>query len=567
MPDNSKHPIIQELLRRLIQSDPAHAPEIRSPFAKGGPGRKGGSDPHVGLDVVLHNQGEVNGGHPILTSPIDGQIVDFYPGLGGIVIQGRNPVTGTLQRLELLHSQAQFFNPKKLPIDVRQGQPVGTMGGVGAPKGAVHLHFQVIEQGDPIRTPQNPLKNLFHFVHPGEPVPQLSEFLPDTVPSRRQPPAEQNSTIGKHPQAKPDLLPASPPSSTAPLGEQGPAASNRQPPILPADKFGQPPTAKPRSNVGPPLDITPFQFRNPPTPGGEYGPRPDPTGSLYFSPQPAHRQFGPFTVPGPGSSETDVRAARTGSSGNSSIPMVSAPSRAGNGTAPAATPQTINAADQAGGDNDIGGAWASARQYMGGQAGRMAPTIAPAYQVPAAFPQNGAQPIGTLNGANQTGIFDPAASLVPLPRPRPPQAASWPSEPVAPLLQMPQAGAAAPEHPDWHDAGDWPQQGLPSWTQTQPAPQPALPVENLTTRVLRMKGVPEADIGAAINNPAKMQDLLNQLYGRRSTTAAGQDRASIYDRATQASPADQSDQASPPRAAAPENYLPFGWAGLPALLR
>jgi hypothetical protein len=71
MPDNSKHPIIQELIRRLIQSDPAHAPEIRSPFAKGGPGRKGGSDPHVGLDVVLPNQGEVNGGHPILTSPIE----------------------------------------------------------------------------------------------------------------------------------------------------------------------------------------------------------------------------------------------------------------------------------------------------------------------------------------------------------------------------------------------------------------------------------------------------------------------------------------------------------------
>ena len=65
MPDNSKHPIIQELIRRLIQSDPAHAPEIRSPFAKGGPGRKGGSDPHVGLDVVLPDQGEVSGCHAL----------------------------------------------------------------------------------------------------------------------------------------------------------------------------------------------------------------------------------------------------------------------------------------------------------------------------------------------------------------------------------------------------------------------------------------------------------------------------------------------------------------------
>jgi hypothetical protein len=48
---------------------------------KSGPGRKEGSDPHVGLDVVLHNQGEVNGGHPILTSPIDGQNVR-HPLLG-----------------------------------------------------------------------------------------------------------------------------------------------------------------------------------------------------------------------------------------------------------------------------------------------------------------------------------------------------------------------------------------------------------------------------------------------------------------------------------------------------
>jgi hypothetical protein len=144
MSENSNHPIIQELLRRLIQSDPAHTPEIRSPFATGGPGRKGGSDPHVGLDVVLHNQGEVNGGHPILTSPVDGKIVGFYPSVGGIVIKGLNPVTGKFQRLELLHSQTQFFNTTNLPIDVKQGQPVGTMGGVGAPNGAVHLHFQVV---------------------------------------------------------------------------------------------------------------------------------------------------------------------------------------------------------------------------------------------------------------------------------------------------------------------------------------------------------------------------------------------------------------------------------------
>jgi hypothetical protein len=106
---------------------------------------------------------------------------------------------------------------------------------------------------------------------------------------------------------------------------------------------------------------------------------------------------------------------------------------------------------------------------------------------------------------------------------------------------MPQAASAAPWHPDGHDADNWPPQNPPNWAQLQPptentfpasngvrgmagdqplpsengAPQPALTVQNLTTHVLRMKGVPDADIGAAINDPAKMQNLLNQVYGRR----------------------------------------------------
>jgi hypothetical protein len=321
---------------------------------------------------------------------------------------------------------------------------------------AIRMHIQVYRGTDP--TPLNPLRHLYEYHHPGEPLPQLPEFFPESVPPRPD----------SHPRRDP-LIRDDPAAPNRPLGMPGPASPNRQPPTLPADKFGQPPTAKPRSNVGQPLDITPFQFRNPPAPGGGFGPPPDPTGSLYFSPQPPPRQFGPFTVPGPGGSGTDILGPRNGIAGNSSIPMVSAPGQVGNGRAPAAPSQPINgnAADQAGGGHDIGGVWTTARQYMGGQAGRMPPVTAPAHQVPAAFPQNGAQPIGTINGANQTGIFDPAASLVPLPRPRPPQApaASWPSEPVAPLLHLPQAGAAAPEHPDWHDAGDWPQQGLPSWAQ------------------------------------------------------------------------------------------------------
>src|SRR5947207_786564 len=92
---------------------------------------------------------------------------------------------------------------------------------------------------------------------------------------------------------------------------------------------------------------------------------------------------------------------------------------------------------------------------------------------------------------------------------------------------------------------------------------PALPVENLTTRTLRMKGVPEADIADAIGNPGKMQEVLNQYYGRPSMGAP--DRSGFNNRTGQGSPTDRPDRALSPGAAMPENYLPFGWAGLSPL--
>jgi hypothetical protein len=45
------------------------------------------------------------------------------------------------------------------------------------------------------------------------------------------------------------------------------------------------------------------------------------------------------------------------------------------------------------------------------------------------------------------------------------------------------------------------------------AQQPKLPAQNLTAQVLRMKGVPEARIAAAIGDPALMQQLINQNFG------------------------------------------------------
>jgi hypothetical protein len=94
-------------------------------------------------------------------------------------------------------------------------------------------------------------------------------------------------------------------------------------------------------------------------------------------------------------------------------------------------------------------------------------------------------------------------------------------------------------------------------------PPPALPVQNLTVQTLRMKGVPEADIGAAINDPAQMRDLLNQLYGGRPMAANGES----VDGAGRGRFADRLDQQAAPNDAAPDNAPPFGWAGLAALRR
>ena len=60
-----------------------------------------------------------------------------------------------------------------------------------------------------------------------------------------------------------------------------------------------------------------------------------------------------------------------------------------------------------------------------------------------------------------------------------------------------------------------PRNGAPANRSEYPAPssEPGRVAQNLTTQVLRMKGVPEADIGAAINDPALMGELLNRLYG------------------------------------------------------
>jgi hypothetical protein len=55
--------------------------------------------------------------------------------------------------------------------------------------------------------------------------------------------------------------------------------------------------------------------------------------------------------------------------------------------------------------------------------------------------------------------------------------------------------------------------------------RPASTGQSLTVQALRMKGVPDTDIVAAVNDPAHMKVLLNRLYGGGQTTAPGDDES------------------------------------------
>jgi hypothetical protein len=171
---------------------------------------------------------------------------------------------------------------------------------------------------------------------------------------------------------------------------------------------------------------------------------------------------------------------------------------------------------------------------MSGQAGRTTPAIPLTYNVPRTFPANGTQPIDHIDRADLTGTFASSASN------------------NLNKVNTSQSG--------FLDGMD----GRPPASQRM-APQPAPPVQNLTTHVLRMKGVPETDIGAAINDPGRMQKLLNQLYGRSSTIAPDDDNGGFGNEGGRDASNYQPGQT--PTAATPDTYLPFGWARLPALLR
>jgi hypothetical protein len=273
------------------------------------------------------------------------------------------------------------------------------------------------------------------------------------------------------------------------------------------------------------MDITTPAQRNPPASGDGYE-RHDPTGGLYFNSPSPPRQFGPFTLPIPESPRTDIPDSRIGHLASSAMPISLTPGQGGQdaGAAPGAFRPSIDfgAAVQAGGRNGIGGVWTTAQRDIGGQTGRMQPGIGLASGVAGPFSENGAPPIGYTDGANQAGTFAPSVAD---------GTRLQPSGPLSILSQPPPAA------------------------------------RNLTKHVLRMKGVPDADIGTALNDPSQMRDLLNQLYGRRPMIAPDANEDGFTGNAGRGPLADQPEQATTQRAATPDTYLPFGWAGLPPFQR
>jgi hypothetical protein len=189
-----------------------------------------------------------------------------------------DPVTGkrTGYDIEILQTESQFVEEgaKVIPR-----QSIGMQGGVGVNgvdkngngiPGASHVHLQVYRGSDP--TPLNPLRHLYEYHHPGQPLPQLPEFFPESVPPRPNRPARPDPLLGDD---------RAPPN--APPGGRRPAAPITRPSTSPPDRLTPP---RPPSSVGQPLDITPPVQRNQPAPDGGFEPgSTGATGQLYFSPQ------------------------------------------------------------------------------------------------------------------------------------------------------------------------------------------------------------------------------------------------------------------------------------------
>jgi hypothetical protein len=270
--------VIQELLDLNEPPDNGNQATPQSDF---GASRSTGSDPHVGFDM---NRGRGVQPHGRVTSPVYGRIKDIKPGLGRIVIEEWDPVTHrpTGYDVEILHPQTQTVE-KDDPVKPKQ--QIGTQGDVGAP-GAFHAHVQVVRSDDRTRTPLNPMRHLFEYHHPGEPIPPLPQFEPQQVPPREK--------RGSAPQSGDQARPApsgAPSSNDAPAG----AMSTQLSPGTPI------PGAEGPTVIGGPGPLRPLVPLSPSRSSGPAHPTTpavDPTlPPLRFAPETPQR-VGPFEVPG-----------------------------------------------------------------------------------------------------------------------------------------------------------------------------------------------------------------------------------------------------------------------------
>jgi len=96
--------------------------------------------------------------------------------------------------------------------------------------------------------------------------------------------------------------------------------------------------------------------------------------------------------------------------------------------------------------------------------------------------------------------------------------------PAAPVVLPPQDAPTAPPEPEGHGKSDRLPAGVPIWARPPRGNPfeayrgairgvPGMTDQNLTVSALRMRGVPEPDIAAAVGNPNKMKQLINQNFG------------------------------------------------------
>lgn len=327
-------PVIQELMDLVEPPDNGDQARSTSDF---GSGRSVGTSPHGGFDM---NRGRGVQPHGRVTSPVYGRVKQVDPKLGRIVIEEwDDPVNKrpTGYDVEILHTQTQTV---KKDDSVVPKQQIGTQGDVGAPRGAFHAHIQVYH-GD--RTPLNPLRHLFEYYHPGEPVPPLPQFEPLQVPPRAQRgPASQSGNQGQ-------LAPAN-----ASSGKPSPGAV---PLLLPPGVSI--PGAEGLTSIGGPDGPAPLV---PPRSRPQASPSPippaDPTlPPLHFAPD-MPQSFGAFALPRP------IRSGVFGGAGVASAPaganaqiLPTSTFGAPSASAPATSPGTPTSAGQIGDGNGIGDWW------------------------------------------------------------------------------------------------------------------------------------------------------------------------------------------------------------------